>query len=67
MGEILRAVEDTLAPVSCLEKGATCARSAECRTLQVWVGLENVVNQYLDGVSLTDLTSAGAAGDDYVI
>ncbi|MEE0204079.1 MAG: Rrf2 family transcriptional regulator [Oscillospiraceae bacterium] len=67
VGEILRAVEDTLAPVSCLEKGATCARSAECRTLQVWVGLENVVNQYLDGVSLTDLTSAGAAGDDYVI
>ena len=55
VGEILRAVEDTLAPVSCLEKGDSCARSAECRTLRVWHGLETVVNDYLDSVSLAEL------------
>lgn len=55
VGEILRAVEDTLAPVSCLEKGASCTRAAECRTLRVWHGLETVVNEYLDSVSLAEL------------
>lgn len=55
VGEIIRAVEDSLAPVSCLEQGANCARASECRSLPVWHGLEKVVNDYLDGIALQDL------------
>lgn len=56
IGEILRQTEGDLAPVSCLECGAQqCARSAECRTLPLWEGLDKVINQYLNSVTLADL------------
>lgn len=56
VGEIIRAVEDSIAPVSCLEKGAECPNAGQCRTLPVWQGLEDVVNAYLDSVTLLGLT-----------
>ena len=56
VGEIIRAVEESIAPVSCLEKGAECPNAGQCRSLPVWQGLEDVVNKYLDGVSLEGLT-----------
>jgi len=55
VGEIIRAVEVSLAPVACLEEGASCARAAECQSLPVWHGLEKVVNDYLDSIALKDL------------
>ncbi|MBQ8390435.1 MAG: Rrf2 family transcriptional regulator [Oscillibacter sp.] len=68
IGSILRLTEDSLAPVSCLEPGAkTCARAAECRTLGLWQGLDKVINEYLDSVTLADLMHPGSAGDYYVI
>ena len=55
-GEILRLTEGTLAPVSCLEEGAGhCANAAECRTLPMWTKLNEIVNAYLDSVSIEDL------------
>lgn len=56
VGEILRATEGTMAPVSCLD-GCTnsCPRCGECETLPVWQGLQEVVDNYLDGISLADL------------
>ena len=56
VGEILRVTEGDLAPIACLEQNATpCARSAECRTLPMWQKLNDIVNDYLDSVSLADL------------
>lgn len=56
LGEILRLTEGSLAPVACLECGATpCDRAAECRTLPVWTELDRIVNQYLDSVTVADL------------
>ena len=56
LGEILRNTEGSLAPVSCLEDSPNqCKRCKECATLPVWVGLEKVVNQYLDGITLQDI------------
>ena len=69
-GEILRSIEDSLAPVACLEKKPnTCARSGECATLFLWEGLEKVVADYLDGVTLRDILErkSGNAGNNYVI
>ena len=68
VGEILRLTEESLAPVSCLEEGgAACSRAADCRTLSLWRGLNDVINGYLDRATVADLTRRGDAGDDYVI
>lgn len=56
VGEILRLTEGDLAPVACLAGDAEpCGRSACCRTLPLWNGLQKTVNAYLDGVSIADL------------
>ena len=56
VGEILRLTEGSLAPVSCLEQAPTvCRRSRECATLPVWQGLYQVINEYLDGITLQDI------------
>lgn len=56
VGEILRLTEGDLAPVSCLERNAKpCERVAECRTLPMWTKLHNIINEYLDNVTLADL------------
>lgn len=55
-GEVLRLTEGDLAPVSCIGSDATpCDRSEECRTLPLWSGLNEVVNEYLDSVTIADL------------
>jgi len=60
VGEILRLTEESLAPVSCLECGAApCARAGECRTLPLWTRLDALVSQFLDGVTVADLTKGG--------
>lgn len=67
VGEILRLTEGTLAPVSCLEKGASpCDYASECRTLPVWTKLNEIVNEYLDSVSIADL-ARNIQIDNYVI
>ncbi len=56
VGEILRLTEGNLAPVSCLECGAApCEKRAECRTLPMWTRLHDIIGEYLDSVSLSDL------------
>lgn len=56
VGEILRLTEGDLAPVACLECGAEpCERAGECRTLPMWIELNQVINDYLDGVTLDQL------------
>ena len=68
VGSILRMTEDSMAPVACLEPGAeTCPRSAECRTLALWKGLDKVINDYLDNFTLADLMHSDPDGYDYVI
>lgn len=59
-GEVLRLTEATLAPVSCLEQGAdACPRAGECRTVSMWDGLNQVINDYLDSVTVADLMRQG--------
>lgn len=56
VGEILRLTEGNLAPVACLEhEPIQCARAGECATLPVWQGLYQVINEYLDSITLQDL------------
>ncbi|MCQ2433365.1 MAG: RrF2 family transcriptional regulator [Clostridia bacterium] len=56
VGEILQLAEGDLAPVACLECGAEpCANAGDCRTLSLWQGLDAVVKNYLDSVTIADL------------
>ena len=56
VGEILRLTEGSLSPVSCLDGDpAQCPRSADCPTLPVWQGLNRVINEYLDGITLRSI------------
>lgn len=65
--EILKLTENGLAPVSCLEDGAkACEKVMECRTIDMWRGLDDVVKNYLQSVKIADITKNDYK-DDYVI
>ena len=68
VGGILRLTEESLAPVACLEETAgTCTRSGQCRTLALWQGLNKVISDYLDNITVADLMQRDGQGNDYVI
>ena len=70
VGDVLRATEGNLAPVACLEQTPNqCTRCAECLTLPVWQGLEDVINRYLDGITLQDILDRRneRTANDYII
>ncbi|MGN1025567.1 MAG: RrF2 family transcriptional regulator [Faecousia sp.] len=68
VGSILRLTEESLSPVSCLEPNAdACPRVASCWTLPLWKGLNQVINDYLDNITVADLMQSGVAGNDYII
>lgn len=55
--EILTVTENGLVPVNCacLTGDGDCERSAECRVMPVWLGLDKVICDYLDGITLADI------------
>lgn len=56
VGDILRLTEGTLAPVMCLEEDAKpCENMRTCKTLPLWTGLNKVISEYLDNISLEDI------------
>ena len=56
VGEILRCLEDNLAPVACIRSGSVnCEKAGECITVPMWKELDDITNAYLDTVSLKDL------------
>ena len=68
VGEILRAAEESLSPVTCLEdKNYQCPRAAGCRTLPMWKQLDKLVHDFFDGITIDQLMVGEKAGNDYVI
>lgn len=70
VGEILRLTEGSLAPVECLDRNPVgCERSGECATLPIWQGLNRVINDYLDNITLQDILDQQRARytNDYII
>ena len=56
VGSILRLTEGSLSPVACLKENAEpCQKQNYCKTLPVWKGLNDVINSYLDSVTLKEL------------
>lgn len=69
VGDVLRATEGSLAPVSCLDQKINdCPRADYCVTLYIWEGLNKAVSDYLDSITIQDiLDRSGEAGDQYCI
>lgn len=60
LGDILRLTEGGFAPISCLEDGgAECERYNGCMARRAWQGLEKVMANYLDNLTLQNIL------DDY--
>ena len=64
-GEILRAIEGSVAPIPCLGSETNeCPMSEQCFTLPFWAGLDEVINQYIDSVTLEQLAQSLPAAKD---
>lgn len=59
-GEILRAVEGELTAIPCLGSDIDCPRRGQCQTLHFWTGLNDVINEYVDSVTLAKLRCTSA-------
>ena len=53
--DVVVAMEGSLAPVSCLEDEAACARTGSCATEGLWRRVEDAVRGVLSGTTLADL------------
>lgn len=54
--DILAVVEGSMHPVACLDQTPNvCERCDNCDTLYVWEGLDEVIQQYLQGITLQDM------------
>ena len=59
--EILMAAEGSMSPVSCLaNEPQGCELAARCETLPLWRGLDAVIRQYLQSITLADLLTPNA-------
>lgn len=70
VGQILRLTEGSLSPVACMDHDPIdCERCGECPTLPIWKGLADVINQYLDSITLQDILDQynAQAANDYSI
>ena len=58
VNEILLLTEGTLAPVGCImQEGVHCDKAATCSTLPLWAGLDDVIENYLSGITLADVSN----------
>ena len=56
VGTILRTVEGSIAPVSCLDDEVNqCARCNACVTLDLWAQVDQAISNVVDHVTLADL------------
>ena len=58
IGSILKLTEGSLAPISCSEMGSggnACAQAGSCITFPMWQHLDEIVDGYLERITLQDL------------
>lgn len=68
VASILRVTEGSFAPVACLEQQPNqCARMTHCKTLKMWEGLQKLLNDYFENITIQDLLDNDKGIDDYII
>ena len=67
---ILRSIEGSLAPVSCLDdKENRCPNSKDCVSLFIWEKIYQAINEVVDTITLQDIVEHqnGTNGENYSI
>lgn len=68
VGSILKLTEGSLAPVACLEKGHdVCERECNCKTIAMWTKLNDLIENFFEGITIRDLVDNSNEGDFYSI
>ena len=60
--EVVRATESSLSALACINDEDACDRRDRCSSLSLWIGLEKVIIDYLQGITLADLAAMEPAG-----
>ena len=55
--QILTVTEGSLSPVACLKASDGCERAAECKTLPMWKKLYETIDEFFDGITLSELAN----------
>lgn len=56
VGDILRLTERSLTPVDCPEfENEPCKHAEVCLQLPMWLKLDRMINEFFDGITLSDL------------
>lgn len=59
IGDILRATEGSLAPVACIARTDTeCPRRETCEVRNFWEGLDHVISDYVDSMTLAEMVAS---------
>jgi len=59
VGSILKLTEGSLAAVSCTTQGpAACSRATCCQTKPMWEKLDQMIDEFFEGITLADLLEA---------
>lgn len=58
VGMILRVMEGSLAPVSCLDEVDSCDMASRCVTVDVWHKIQKAVEDVVDHITLADLVAS---------
>jgi Rrf2 family protein len=55
VGEIIRAMDGSVAPVRCVNNPTLCKRSADCVTREVWIQVKERIESVIDGITIAEL------------
>jgi len=55
LSEIVSLLEESIAPVECINNPETCTRSELCATRDIWSELKKVMDEVLESTTLQDL------------
>ena len=55
VGDIITLMEGSVSPSACVSEGEACPMMRQCLTRDFWVGLDKVVNDYMNSKTLKDL------------
>lgn len=69
VGMILRTIEGSLAPLTCIEDKKDCSQVEECVLCGLWKKINDSINSVIDNITLEDLVRdyQNNIGYDYII
>lgn len=61
VGELIRALQEPMEPVECLQDDRHCDRMSKCQARTIWSDLHHIIQRALDGVTLQEILDRAPA------